>query len=434
MRRLQFIVAAAVGVLAITDILVGSGAVDVGSDGLVALLSDRLDVTMFGATLLASMVASLLWPRWRQLQAKFFFVGSICVLMLASAEGAARLVGYIPAPSHPNRTYWTTDPELGFVCRKNCTFRYLATDGWISGSTDSTGYRPVLTARDTPEDPTIICVGDSTTFCGETEDDKTWPEAAAHYLQDHGRPHRMLNRGIYGYSGLQSLLTMRRVLRTSGNYRAVIYHFCFNDPRENLVTTLPCPVLASDDSHFTVKPPSDQMIAQLAARHRPETALQTAFRSWRFSIDEAAFRSGGDTMYRLMSVSYERFSKDQLEQEGMRYVIARMKEECDRHHLPLLVSAVNYPFFDADGPARQELMSLLKLSDMTNEANAYYESFRCLKQIAEECGAGFIDIRDCLKDMGIREYIVSPIDWHFSAAANRRIGEAIARQLEDRIR
>jgi hypothetical protein len=148
-------------------------------------------------------------------------------VLLALAEVVARLAGYPAEPSNPRDSYWMADAEIGYVCEPNAHFRFLGPNGWVPGSTDAAGYRPSLVSDNSPG---IICLGDSTTFSTEVEDGQTWPEAAGRHLAAAGKPSRMINRGVAGYSGLQSLLALRRTLaRQSGALRAVVYHFCIND-------------------------------------------------------------------------------------------------------------------------------------------------------------------------------------------------------------
>ena len=84
---------------------------------------------------------------------------------------------------------------------------------------------------------------------------------------------------------------------------------------------------------------------------------------------------------------------------------------------------------DSDGAARTEIVSLLQRTDIEADARIYNDAYDRLKQMVAEIGAVFIDLRGCLDGMNFRQYLVSPVDWHFSGMANERIGTAIARKL-----
>src|SRR5579871_5633204 len=116
-RRAQYIVVALVTLVAITDLLIGLHLVNAKLHGMLAVIVGWTNMTLVGGALLTSSIASLIWRRWRALQMKFFFVATFFFFMLITTEATARVVGYVPAPLHPSRTYWTADSELGFVCR-----------------------------------------------------------------------------------------------------------------------------------------------------------------------------------------------------------------------------------------------------------------------------------------------------------------------------
>jgi lysophospholipase L1-like esterase len=434
-RGAQNVIVVLVAFLAVLCLALGLQIMRIGVNAAFTIRWAQVLLAIIGGVLLASALVSIIWRKWRSFQAKVFFSAGVFVVLILLAEGAARIAGFVPAPPHPNWNFWRSDPELGFANAPNCEFRYLSAEGWVTGTTDSSGFRPTITARCLSDAPAVICLGDSTTFSSEMGDDKTWPEAAARYLLSKGKPCRMLNRGVYGYSGLQSLLMLRRTLQNSDNYRGVVYHFCINDPIEDFSEPLPCPILAPAGNSFTINPPSTPLLDSLSAvRFRPEFALLTAFRTWRFSTSDAAYLSGASVGYQFNVVSCERFVNEPRLQEGMKFVIAGMKEECDRHGIPLFVSAVCYPYWDRDGPTRSNFVSLLKPANIADDARVYDESCNTLRQIVTDAGGENIDIRGCLDGMTYRDYVASPLDWHFSPKANERIGEAIARKLEDRIK
>src|SRR5262245_12863300 len=138
--------------------------------------------------------------------------------MLLALEGGAYLIGFRP---HRQRVY---DAELGWTYKPGTVFQYMATGGRIHASVDSSGFRPSVAGRE--QDPALLCLGDSFTFGGESPDDRTWPECLARSLAGKGYPCRAVNRGITGYSPVQGLLILRRVLKDEAaarRIRAVIY-------------------------------------------------------------------------------------------------------------------------------------------------------------------------------------------------------------------
>lgn len=433
-QAVENVVLAITVLLSMAALLVGLRVVRVTANEVLLIPWMRRPLAWAGGIVLLSALAALLSRRWRGVHGKLFFSGVVFIFLVAVAEVVACLAGFTPAPPHPSLTFWTADDELGFVAAPNCHLRYLSSIGWVDGITDASGYRPVLTAADVADAPEVICLGDSQTFSGEVEDDKTWPEVAARYLLGRGKPCHMLNRGVYGYSGLQSMLHLRRILDKPGNYKAVVYYFCCNDPWENFNEVLPRPVLTPSGDSFAIKPQMRPPLGTISnVRFGFDTALLTAFRTWRFSLSDAAFRNGASANYPGSRGLYSDFVKDPKLQEGMRFVVKGMKEQCDRHHLPLYVSSVPQPFWDTDGPARKEIIALLSLTDVSEDARIYHEGCDKLRQIVTECGGEYIDSRGLLDGMCCRDYAASPLDFHFSAKVNERIGAMIARAIEKNI-
>jgi lysophospholipase L1-like esterase len=432
--KLQKIIIVLVVLVALAMLAIGLQVVRIGTNAAMSIISARVVLNLFGSILLLTAFVSLFWVRWRVIQAKFFFSAVFFLVMLLGLEVAARVAGFVPAPPHPNLVFWAPDSELGFVSQPNCKFRYLAASGWIDGTTDGSGFRPVIAAKDDANAPEVICLGDSTTFSAEMEDEKTWPEAAGRYLAGKGKPCHMLNRAVYGYSGLQSMIMLRRVLKKPGNAKAVVYHFCINDPGENFFAFMPCPFLEPAGKSFTIKPPAEPMATFSQVQLRPEFALLAAFRTWRFSTGDAAYLSGANAGYPFNVINCDKFVKDQKLRDGMRYVVSGMKEECDRHNLPLFVSAVCFPYWDHEGPTQSDLVALVHPANIADDSRIYNASCDTLKQIVTDVGATYIDLRGCLDGMTYRDYVASPLDWHFSPAANERIGKAIAEKLESRIK
>jgi hypothetical protein len=167
---------------------------------------------------------------------------------------------------------------------------------------------------------------------------------------------------------------------------------------------------------------------------KPNSALLSAFRQWRYRTDDTAYRSGAAASYFIWANDCRRFQSSSAEQDGMRFVLKSMKADCDRRDIPLLVSVVNYPFWDSEGPSRSDFAALMPDANVADDAKAYHDAVALLKRLVEEAGGEFIDTRGCLDGMTGREYAASPYDWHFSAAANERIGSAIAKKAAEKLK
>jgi lysophospholipase L1-like esterase len=372
----------------------------------------------------------------------------IFLLGLGTLELVARSCGYQAAPEIYHRTLWIPDSELGWQCKADGQFSYLGSRGWLRGSTDKNGFRPVLSCREDQKSPVILCLGDSTTFSAEVLDEETWPEAASRALATAGLPCRMVNRGIGGYSAVQSLLVLRRTLKDpdlANDIRGVVYHFCANDPAENFLPDRPhfekTSVLSmpgdSRKDAFRLIPPKgwdggrSLSIKRVKQRVLANFATYSMIRSWSNDTGPASFKVGAGNAFKVTLEGYSGFLAQAHLREGMRYSLGELQKECEMRKIPLFVTSCNYAPWDADGAERREFSELtgIAVDDLRRQAETYHAACELLRRTAEEAGAVYIDLRGCLSGMSYREYAASPMDWHFSAAANERIGQAIARKL-----
>lgn len=378
---------------------------------------------------------------------KLTFSAVACLLFLlimgAVLELTAWLAGYPAAPTKYQKGLWLADAELGWVCRPSARFHYLASPGWVAGTTDACGYRPTLGGSDDPRGATVLCLGDSTTFSAECPDERTWPEAASRETARRGRKVAFVNRGVGGYSTVQALLTLRRTLGNGSLGRrpaAVVYHFAFNDPTDNFVCDeeMPKPYLTAAPAaatqpaawSFALQPgraweiPSSSPSAWIKSNLRCYSML----RSWTRRRSPEAFADAARDILTHMDGPCQALAQPTMEQAGVRYVLGLMKKECDELGVPLFVSFYNIPLWDDNPQARREVEQLLGLDARAAEANrtAYHAACDALGRIAADCGARFIDTRNTLAGMPCHEWAASPNDAHLSPAANEKIGAHIA--------
>jgi hypothetical protein len=324
--------------------------------------------------------------------------------------------------------------EVGHVERPNAAFLHVTTAGYIKGTTDPEGYRPLITCRDEDGVPTIICVGDSVTFCAQSRDERTWPEVAAQEFGRLGMPCKMLNRAVTGYNGLQALATLRRTLARLGpadRAVGVTYFFCVNDSFENYLRYQyyeGAPILkAGRDGTFTLARASGpaQPRESLWLRLKRNSAIYKSLKAL-FPDD---FRVGAGWLDEHFGY-YRDFLAKQHYREGMRFVFRGLAEESHKRGARLFVASCIYPAWE-DEKACAEIVQLAgkSLKDLHWQRSVYDQACVLVQQMTREAGGTYIDLRGILGGMSYREYAAAPGDWHYSEAANERIGRALARRI-----
>jgi len=358
-------------------------------------------------------------------------------------EGGARLAGMRPGR---RRVF---DAERGWIYVPNTVFQYLATQGRVHVSVNGEGFRPTLAGADNPAAPALVCVGDSYTFCGESPDDGTWPEHMSRELARKGFACRAVNLGITGYSSMQSLVALRRELRRSGGASpvgGVLYLFCLNDPLENFVADRPHlsrdevggppgPSGSLDPKEYPPDDPPARSLRIFLRDLRAPSAFLNGIKSERPEDTPAAYAAGAATFAELYGPRCREFLDTPVFQEGIRHVLRKLRKECASKGAPLFVSTCIAPAWDTPGAARQEFSAMLNWSAerMETQVADYHAALDRVRQLSAEEGATFIDIRGCLEGMKFREYAAASNDWHFSTAANERIGRAVADRLFPRL-
>lgn len=123
---------------------------------------------------------------------------------------------------------WIKDPRLGLRNRPNA--RVVSP----SGATVTTGphgergpVAPIATGQ-----PVVLFVGDSTTFCGEVDDDATGPSEVARRLPPGPRA-AVVNAGVRGFNTLQAGRMAEEWLARRPA-RVVVHLVCHNDYVENV--------------------------------------------------------------------------------------------------------------------------------------------------------------------------------------------------------
>ncbi|MCO5170425.1 MAG: SGNH/GDSL hydrolase family protein [Planctomycetes bacterium] len=177
-------------------------------------------------------------PRRRLLRLAAALGGA--ALAAASVEVGARVAGRGPATRGPSleATFWVRDARLGFRNRPGASLRYHATGSFVT-----TGPHGERTSWQGPGGgPTVLFVGDSTTFCAEVDDDLTGPSQVARRLPP-GLGATVVNAGVRGYGTLQALRMADEWL-TRRPARVVVYLYCQNDVLENVQARAHPPAVA----------------------------------------------------------------------------------------------------------------------------------------------------------------------------------------------
>jgi len=376
----------------------------------------------------------------RRKLAIFAILSTVALVSIAVVlEGGARMMGI---RAGRRRVF---DAQRGWTYVPNTVFQYISTKGRIIASVDGEGFRPTVAGADQADAPALVCLGDSYTFCGESPDDRTWPEFMAREMARKGLPCRAVNRGVTGYSSIQSLVALRHELRKSAGEappKGVLYLFCLNDPGENFEPDRP----HLDRAEFAGSPASIDMwkpkehppadppprsLRVILRELRSPSAFINALKTAVPNQSPAAFSAGAATYADLYGPTCREFLDSAVHQEGVRYALRELRKECAARGVPLFVSSCVAPAWDRPGVARQEFSDLVKWSRERMEAQVadYNGAIDFLARMAEEEGATFIDVRGCMDGMKYREYAAASDDWHFSEAANERIGKAIADRL-----
>jgi len=275
-----------------------------------------------------------------------------CAASLASlvlAEGALRLLGFLPRTQDDPMRLLVADARLGFRNRPDAslTWRFPARPSHIT--TDSLGFRNGLgwSAREDDPRPIVAFVGDSTTFNAEVDDEETFPSHVARLL---GGEYRVLNAGVRAYNSLQAERMLEECLERFPEIRAAVYTHCTNDLQENLEADaydpLRAPVLALEGGRIVdveVPVPADADPFQ-ARRPWPKRAFD-------------ALRARSVLVHRVVEVARRRDRR--VPRDGapgddgldgsvqtplgvphrlLRETIRRMRERCGERGIPLLVT------------------------------------------------------------------------------------------------
>jgi len=372
---------------------------------------------------------------------------SSLLVLVGLLEVGARVFGFRGVPKLHSTQPRIPHSTRGWAFKPNLAFSFLGTEGWVEGSTDAEGFRPVRSGRDLRDSPIVVCLGDSTTFSGESPDDRTWPEAASRALAEQGIAVRMLNRGIRGYNTVQSLLTLQETLKdekVGRLVRAVVYHFCGNDPSENLAPGRPHLAAASPEGSFparplrvVIPPASDALPSERrwTGKFYDRSAFAAAIRRAKLDVSRAAFQKGCTEYMDMFTGWYQDFVARPALQQSMKVALAELARECTARNVPLFVSFSIVPAWDGDKRCRRDLLDLSGESPekFQTRASSYVVAFDWLRETTEEVGATFVDLRNCLAALSHREYVAAPDDWHFGPAANEKLGRAIAEHLRVRL-
>jgi hypothetical protein len=156
------------------------------------------------------------------------------VVALAVGEVAARLRGLRPhvevAGPGLDAFFWIRDRRLGFRNLPDARLEHALSSSVVTTGHD--GERHGLGEVASVASPVVLFVGDSTTFCGEVNDDETGPSHVWKRLPP-ALGVGVVNAGVRGYNTIQATRMAEEWLGRR-NVRAVVYTYCDNDYLENV--------------------------------------------------------------------------------------------------------------------------------------------------------------------------------------------------------
>ena len=385
------------------------------------------------------------------------------LVLAALLEGVFRLAGFAPAGVRAYSIEFSRpDPVVGFRAQENANWIFAVTPhGGAAigkrGSTDSAGLRPSKVNADCIECPVIVALGDSITFGAESADDETWPEQLALALREKGLRYRVVNLSFRGWSTLQQAAALQ-TLREPGRITHVVHVPVPNDSVENIrdVYKLPVPLgrRGSNGGFEVVQPVIAEAHRRMAFDWELDnllrkSALLTQLLRWHgkplpqldarmpaVATDAQAYRvfwSGGllDSVYRFMGLLVEGGEEGALAREAMGQGFGRMKQAADAAGARLIVAPIAWGPFTA-GETGAEFAVLMGLDTPAQEQHLrrWQQYNRALSAIAQSRGATVLDTsQNVFADMRYRDYVATPGDWHYSAAANRVFARRVAEQL-----
>ncbi len=401
-------------------------------------------------------------------QIAFIIVLNILAVLglITIAEFTVRLAGFgPPAPPHWNNQFGK-HRKLGYTAVPHSRWSFVVTyEGKLTtnlGTANKSGFRPTVYNNDCKGCPTIIVLGDSATFSAEVNDSETWPEFTAQVLNKRGRAYKVVNYGMRGYNTVQAYFAMREAFKDIGDIEAVIYMFTRNDPAGNCPEDL-YKILARPYP-FIMKKRKDKLRIQepiitqsweskfrknalqgglIRNKIRYNSALISAIeylfkdidhrkplREFDLSSDEEYLkqwnRGQADENMKMLAGTVN--SPFQI--NSLRMLLRRMNRECGDRGIKFFVACT--PTFIRAGHSGQQFRRLINMPAhrLDRWIKMIDELYDVVKEATIEVGGIYLDTdRDLLDDMGYREYAASPRDWHYSAYANNKIGEEIAKIL-----
>lgn len=162
-------------------------------------------------------------------------VGST-LLALVALESALRLVGVRPRTATVLSTYFAYDRQSGWTGRPTAAGRFVTTEFDVFVSHDLGGWRRDPQSSETPSAaseavPVTWCLGDSGTWGWGVDDGETYVDQLNRIAA--GRE-TFRNLGICGYSTVQEMLLLERLLSEGYRPDRVLALFCTNDLGENV--------------------------------------------------------------------------------------------------------------------------------------------------------------------------------------------------------
>jgi hypothetical protein len=389
----------------------------------------------------------------------------LSVVLVATVELTVRILGFGPrTPPHWDNQFGK-HKILGYTAVPYSRWSFVAAyDGVLKtniGTANKHGFRPTIVNKDCERCPVILALGDSNTFSAEVNDDETWPEFTAHTLNKRGKAYKLVNYGMRGYSTVQSYLAMKEAFQHVDDIEAVIYMFSTNDPYENFLIRLshilerPRPFIMLDkDRAFTLHEPVITQEWERAFKNnasqggllkniiRYNLSLLSAYDyvvkgvdhkepSKQFDLSDDAYLLQWNDGQAVRNIGMlEKSLRNQYYLATLGELLSDMNKECRERGIKFYVASL--PTFIRPGSAGEELTRLIQIPAVQFDKwkRMIDQMYDMVETIMMSTGGNVLDLdRNLMAEMSFREYASSPDDWHYSAHANKKIGDEMAEKL-----
>lgn len=337
-------------------------------------------------------------------------VASLAVVTLA-LEAALRLAGARPRTATVLTTFVRPDPTTGWSGVPNARSRLTTADFDVLVSHGSDGFRsssPAPSARQGRPDgqETVWFLGDSFGWGWGVADGHTYVDLL-NQLDSGRRTYR--NLALPGFSSVQELILLARLLATDRAPTAVVVHFIANDLEDNLACggDLPRPCFAASAGGFELVAPPPTPRA--GWRLRSWLQKRSLLYNWAHYYLRRAQEAAG-MLLRRRRARPDSFAADPLAQTpdatqiaALRQAYRSIKELCNAHHVRLAIAC------ELAGPVAD-----------------------AVRNVCRELSIDYLDLSGRWQAHLVQEGaepLVFPRDPHYNAAGHRVLAEAIHAEL-----